>query len=214
MGWSGETLFEMNDGEAIRAHNVKRGDYLKSENGTSVCVECVLVTYMDVTKGRNLCCLNFSECVRADVNLNDYAISQTPTATGHMWNPVCIPGRLIPDSMTWRYLKDVNKKHCGSETKEFIYDIVLEKEHRHSLISIYGGIFIPGLGHNRGEYIIAHPYFGTNAVIENIKAITTYDEYGRVLVNESDYMRTQDAIHTVYQINVQSDKISNACCIV
>eukprot|EP00854_Cymbomonas_tetramitiformis_P000135 gene135-211_t len=215
MGWSGDTLLEMSDGKAIRAHNLKRGHYLRSDIGTPVCVECVVLTKLENfgANGRHICSLNFAECVRADVDLDQYALSEKPSARGHSWNPVYVPGKFLQRSMNWRYIRDVAQKEGSVIEDEYTYDIVLTDENRHRLISIYGGIFIPGLGHNLTDSLIAHPYFGTISVINDLKLDPDYAKCGRVLISERNYIRSLDAMQTVQQIDLNAAKKREDCII-
>ncbi|KAK3246115.1 hypothetical protein CYMTET_44336 [Cymbomonas tetramitiformis] len=214
MGWSGDTLLEMSDGKGIRAHNLKAGDRLRSDTGDAVRVECVVVTNIEQgAGGEGLCTLNFQENVRPDVNLDDFAASTRPLARGHHWNPIFVPGRLRKGSMNWRFIRDVALCEVGVKKDAFAYDIVLNSVDRRRLVSVFGGIFIPGLGHNIGDPLIAHPYFGTELVINDLKRDPAYAQSGRVVLLEKNYVRSQDAMRTVQRIVVSAGEDSEMCTV-
>jgi len=69
-----------------------------------------------------------------------------------------------------------------------VYDFVLDHGH----IMIINGIECVTLGHNINDNeIIKHPYFGTNAVINDLQKITGYKS-GYISVNPTDLIMKRD----------------------
>ncbi|KAK3243041.1 hypothetical protein CYMTET_47310 [Cymbomonas tetramitiformis] len=198
MGWSGDTLLEMADGQAIRVHNIKRGALLRNDLGEAVEVECVVVTTRERRTRLHdemLFALDYERHMSAHVNISDFSESHRPTARGHSWNPILVPRKSGFNS--WMYLHEASTSEEGSSTDTETYDLVLDGSQRDRLVSVFGNVFIPTLGHNLRDNVIAHPYFGTDAVIKDLKKIPGYDEDGRVVLYEHRYKRAQDVTNIV-----------------
>ena len=74
------------------------------------------------------------------------------------WHPICV-------NEEWAFPVEVNSKLSVESRPTTIYSIVLEKEH-----SIWiNGMECASLGHNEKKAVLAHPYFGSRKVIEDLR---------------------------------------------
>ncbi|KAK3284450.1 hypothetical protein CYMTET_7894 [Cymbomonas tetramitiformis] len=212
MGWSGDTLLEMADGEAIRVHNLKRGVFLRDESGLSVRVECVVVTTRAHRKrlhDERIVAFDYAKHMSTGACISDFRESHRPTARGHPWNPVHIPGR--SGSGCWMYLREASASTEETPMDTETYDLILDKSHRGRLVSVFGNVCIPTLGHNRRDNVVMHPYFGTRAVIDDLEKMPGYQADGRVVLREEQYERTQDITNIVCGIRNPDQSLSDAC---
>ena len=98
---------------------------------------------------------------------------------------VVSPYHPIRISNIWKFPIDcgeMNTRHCSA-----IYNFVLENNH----IMIINGIECCTLGHNfQDNSVISHLYYGTNAIIDDLKKSQTWD-YGIVMIYPENIKRDE-----------------------
>lgn len=198
MGWSGDTLLEMADGQAIRVHNLRRGIPLRDDLGNTVRVQCVVVTTKREERQRTgrdrLVSFDYEKHMSSNSRISEFRESHRPVARGHSWNPILVPGRSKLGN--WLHLKDACLSQEDAPNDTETYDVILEKGQRGRMISVFGNVFIPTLGHNHTDDVIRHPYFGTDAVIQDLEKVPGYDQ-GRAVICEEQYERSSDVTNIV-----------------
>lgn len=98
------------------------------------------------------------------------------------YHPIYVGGQ-------WRYPLEIDKKINKSYTIDYVYDFVLDKGH----YVFINGIKVVTLGHDFKELKVAHPYFGSKKVIEDLQKKQGYSS-GQVEILNTDFIRKDDLI--------------------
>jgi Mg-chelatase subunit ChlD len=89
------------------------------------------------------------------------------------WHPIMYHG-------TWKFPYDLGKAVIKDEACGAVYSILLDQGHTTRV----NGVWCIGLGHSFTSGILHHPYFGTSAVIEDLKKLQGW-ENGLVTIDSS-----------------------------
>jgi hypothetical protein len=157
----GLSLVTLSDNTKKLVSEIVKGDIVKLGNGLTSTIECVVKTiYND----------NYINLISLNKNLH----------ITH-YHPVKI-------SNIWFYPRDLpNIKYSNLEC-DSIYSFVLNDRGNGSGI-IIGDIECATLGHNiASNYVIYHPFFGTENVINNLKKSNNYDN-GLIIISPNNFKR-------------------------
>lgn len=101
------------------------------------------------------------------VNINGLLITE--------WHPVRINGK-------WYFPKEYPLGKFDEYRCEYVYDFVLDTGH----VVIINGVECVTLGHNFEEDVVKHAYFGTRAVIRDLKGMPGWNE-GQINIENSHF---------------------------
>jgi hypothetical protein len=157
--FDGNCLVHMADGEFCPVNNVRKGDVVSTAGGASATIVCVIISK---SSGKGFLM----------TKLGDLQI--TP------WHPVRLTSQR--GEQIWVFPTDI--PGTGEGISPVVYNFVLSNEHT----VFIDGIECVTLGHDFKKGLVAHSYFGTSKVIEDMMKLPGWD-HGEVEVLNDKYQR-------------------------
>lgn len=160
--FDGNGLVDMANGQKKKVSNLKKNDVVKSYNGTTASVVCVTVKEV----------VNYFDIVKLGDKKRPLII--TP------YHPVRVNNE-------WKFPYTIAKSEECSEDLSHVYNLVLNQSHT----VFINGIECVTLGHGFTDDIVAHDYFGTSKVIEDLESIEGWED-GLVNLNGFTFVRDKE----------------------
>jgi Mg-chelatase subunit ChlD len=161
--FDGNGLVEMANGQKKKVKNLKKGDVVKSFKDTTATVVCV--TEKEIA--------NYFDVVKLGADKKKQLII-TP------YHPVRVNNR-------WQFPCNLGKLEECRDDLDVVYNLVLDQSHT----VFINGVECVTLGHDFVGDVVAHPYFGSTKVIEDLMNVDGWEE-GRVNLDGYTYIRNAD----------------------
>jgi len=179
---------------------VKMAKY-HNKHGGCIWSECeVLMADNSLTKVKNLC---KDDLVRTSNGESSKILCITKTTLAHKTPLVRLDGGLVLTpwhpvflNNQWQFPCHIGKCWETSSSQD-VFNFVLEKGH----VMIVNGVQCVTLGHGFTENVVSHPYFGTQAVINDFKTLPGWQN-GFIDLNSITTRRNDvDGLVSGYLIN-------------
>ena len=158
--WDQWTEIRMADGRFVRTKDLQAGDVLWGGYTVLVVVKAVVMNLVPI------------------VRLSWGGALTTP------WHPV----RQRDTKDDWQFSEEIHGATKKNELVEYYYNLVLDKGH---IVQFTGGWDACTLGHGfDGNDVIRHPYFGSAALIEDLKKMRGWTN-GLIILNSGDFIRDE-----------------------
>jgi len=177
---AGDCVVLMADGSMKLIKDLTKGDQIMGSNGQAVKITCVVKT---------VCKDNKAQLVKFDNGLKITA-----------WHPIRLNGKFFfpctaEEEMPFEY----KFFEC-----EAVYNFVIESDH----LMTVNGVECVTLGHGFQEDVVRHEYYGTSAIIDDLKRMEGW-ENGLVMLGSGDMKRDEKSGMVVGMIKGAASQVES-----
>ena len=177
---AGDCIVLMADGSLKLIKDLRKGDEIMGSQGQAVKITCVVTT---------ICKDNKAQLVKFDNGLKITA-----------WHPIRLNGKFFfPCTAEEEVPFEYEFFEC-----EAVYNFVLESDH----LMTVNGVECVTLGHGFQEDVVRHEYYGTSAIIDDLKRMEGWEE-GFVVLNSGDMKRDEKSGMVVGMIKKGNNSVSD-----